>query len=156
MLTHQVCREKKKSLERVAYRLTLPQLLLGTIKVKVNIETLDKLGDGVLICVRLLQKKKKKHYSCAAHFINIRLQKNCILSAVTCWMTLTKSLRTCLRFLTSLLVMTAVVRYRKMCGHMVWMAFRYLNNNRNAIICCHLSKKKKVHLFLKKKHIFQI
>lgn len=46
-------------------------------------------------------------------------------------MTLTKSLRTCRRFLTSLLVMTAVVRYRSMCGHMVWMAFRYLNNNTN-------------------------
>lgn len=47
----------------------------------------------------------------------------------TCWITLTRSLRTCLRFLTSLLVMTAVVRYRRMCGHMVCIAFRYLRTH---------------------------
>lgn len=127
-----VCSENKRelTLERGAYRLTLPQLLLGTIKVKVNIETFYKLCDWVLICVRLLWGKKKNHYSCAAHLLTLGCNRS-ILSTVTCWMTLTKSLRTCLRFLTSLLVMTAVVRYRRICGHMVWMAFRYLNKNRN-------------------------
>jgi hypothetical protein len=41
----------------------------------------------------------------------------------TCWITFTKSLRA-LRL--DRVMMTAVARYRKMCGHMVWIAFRYL------------------------------
>ena len=67
------------------------------------------------------------------------------LNDLTCWMTFTKSLSTCLRFRTSLLVMTAVVRYRRMCGHIVWMAFRYLGKKKQntkaahsgIIISCH-------------------
>lgn len=67
IVTHQVCSRKKKkqdlTLGRGAYRLALPQLLLGTIKVKVNIKTLYKLCDWVLICVRLLWRKKKTFHA---------------------------------------------------------------------------------------------
>ena len=37
------------------HRLTLPELLLGAVKVKVHVEALHKLGDGVLVGVRLLE-----------------------------------------------------------------------------------------------------
>lgn len=66
--------QKELTLGRGAYRLTLPQLLLGTIKVKVNIETLYKLCDWVLICVRLLWEERKTLLMWST-LINIRLQK---------------------------------------------------------------------------------
>lgn len=39
-----------------AHRFTLPQLLLGAVEVKVDIETLHELGDWVFIRVRLLRQ----------------------------------------------------------------------------------------------------
>lgn len=45
----------------------------------------------------------------------------------TCCITLTKSLRTVL--LLVLFVMTAVVRYRRICGQVVCIAFKYLKIN---------------------------
>jgi hypothetical protein len=36
------------------HNLTLPQLLLGTVKVKVDVQAHDKLGHWVLVRVRLL------------------------------------------------------------------------------------------------------
>lgn len=50
----------------------------------------------------------------------------------TCWITLTRSLRTVLRRV--LLVMTAVVRYLSICGHMVCMAFKYSCEYKNMSI----------------------
>lgn len=44
----------------------------------------------------------------------------------SCWITFTRSLRTVRR---RLLVMTAVVKYLRMCGHVVWIALRYLWKN---------------------------
>lgn len=131
------------------YRLTLPQLLLGAVEVEVDVETLHKLCDRILVCVRLLQEGNKKHYSGTEWIFGGRMNKNFLLILMdhTCWMTFTKSLSTCLRFRTSLLVMTAVVRYRKMCGHIVWMAFRYLRKKKTQkaahsgiIISCHYNR----------------
>lgn len=52
--------------------------------------------------------------------------KNTTPSVLTCWITLTRSFSTCLRLRTSLFVITAVVRYLRICGHIVWIALRYL------------------------------
>ena len=38
------------------YLLTLHKLLLGHVKVKLHIETLDKLSDRISVCIRLLQR----------------------------------------------------------------------------------------------------
>jgi len=49
---------------------------------------------------------------------------------LTCWITFTKSLRA-LRL--DRVMMTAVARYRRMWGHMVWIAFRYLQTQRPCV-----------------------
>lgn len=127
-------RSEGETLGNHPYRLALPQLLLGAVKVKIHIETLHKLCDWVFICVRLLWEWERKHHSnksLTKSLSHIRLKKKNLSKTfidLTCWMTFTKSLSTCLRFRTSLLVMTAVVRYLRICGHIVWMAFRYLKN----------------------------
>lgn len=59
--------EGEVNVERGSHRLTLPQLLLGTIKVKVNIETLHKLCDGVLVGVGLLWGGKHIFKCCSRH-----------------------------------------------------------------------------------------
>lgn len=41
--------------------LTLSQLLLGTIEVKLDVETHDKLCDGIFVGVGFLKKRNKKH-----------------------------------------------------------------------------------------------
>lgn len=54
-------------------------------------------------------------------YFEMKLIKFCLL---TCWMTLTRSFITVRRLL--LFVMTAVVKYLRMWGQVVWIAFRYL------------------------------
>lgn len=39
------------------YRFTLPQFLLSAVKVKVDIQALDELGDRIFVSVRLLKSK---------------------------------------------------------------------------------------------------
>lgn len=41
--------------EHTTHQLALAQLLLCAVKVEVNIEALQELGDGVTVCVRLLR-----------------------------------------------------------------------------------------------------
>ena len=41
------------------YRLTLPQFLLSAVKVKVHIQALHKLCDGIFVGVGLLETEKK-------------------------------------------------------------------------------------------------
>ena len=40
------------------HRLALTQLLLGTVKVEVHVQTLKELGDGVPVRVRLLEERR--------------------------------------------------------------------------------------------------
>lgn len=65
VMWHQVCKG--------SHRLTLPQLLLGTVEVKVDIETLHKLCDGVLVGVGLLWEGQTS--SRAAAVVNMRLHQ---------------------------------------------------------------------------------
>lgn len=87
-------------------------------------------------------EKKNQHWMCKSSqnkHIRIKLynfsekeQKLLEISVLTCWITLTRSFSTCLRFRTSLFVMTAVVRYRRIWGHIVWIALRYLKKNQSS------------------------
>ena len=40
------------------YRFTFSELLLGTIKVKVDVQTFNKLCDGIPVCVGLLKQEE--------------------------------------------------------------------------------------------------
>lgn len=60
-------------------------------------------------------------------------QKISDTAVLTCWITLTRSFSTCLRLRTSLFVMTAVVKYLRICGHIVWIALRYLERKKPQI-----------------------
>lgn len=42
------------------HRLALPKLLLGTVEVKVHVEALHKLRDGVLVGVGLLEEENRQ------------------------------------------------------------------------------------------------
>lgn len=46
-------------IEAPTHRLTLPQFLLSTVKVKVHIQALHKLCDGIFVGVRFLKRHDK-------------------------------------------------------------------------------------------------
>lgn len=48
-----------EKIEKATHRLAFPELLLGTVKVKVHVQTLHKLGDWIFVGVRLLKKQKR-------------------------------------------------------------------------------------------------
>lgn len=48
---------EQKATEELTHRLTLPELLLSTVKVKVHIQALHKLCDGIFVGVGLLKDK---------------------------------------------------------------------------------------------------
>lgn len=49
--------------EGVTHRLTLPELLLSTVKVKVHIQALHKLCNWIFVGVRFLKKGNKINYA---------------------------------------------------------------------------------------------
>jgi hypothetical protein len=90
---------------------------LGGVKIEIHIQMFDKFCNRVTIGIWFL-----------CTILNIFLWNTSILYqillALTCWMTFTKSFNIVRRF--CLLIITAVVKYRRIWGHMVSIAFRYL------------------------------
>jgi len=72
----------QKTAATATHRFTLPQLLLCTVKVKVDVQALEKLGDWIAVCIRLLTQKR--HTTLSQRIIHhslSTLQERCFLTA---------------------------------------------------------------------------